>query len=56
MDCDFEGFCYPKHGHSLGRIMLNIILCQGFLPNELQIFGYARSKLTNEELRKKIRG
>jgi glucose-6-phosphate 1-dehydrogenase len=29
---------------------------QGFLPNELQIVGYARSNLTNEELYKKIRG
>jgi glucose-6-phosphate 1-dehydrogenase len=29
---------------------------QGFLPDELQVFGYARSKLTNEELFDKIRG
>ncbi|KAG0623847.1 hypothetical protein M758_3G206500 [Ceratodon purpureus] len=29
---------------------------QGFLPNELQIIGYARSNMTNEDLYKKIRG
>lgn len=33
-----------------------IIIWQGFLPDELQVFGYARSKLTNEELFDKIRG
>jgi hypothetical protein len=30
---------------------------QGFLPNDqLQIFGYARSKMTDTELRNRIRG
>ncbi|KAG0554318.1 hypothetical protein M758_12G084600 [Ceratodon purpureus] len=29
---------------------------QGFLPDELHIFGYARSKLSNEELHEKLRG
>ncbi|XP_024357851.1 glucose-6-phosphate 1-dehydrogenase 6, cytoplasmic isoform X2 [Physcomitrium patens] len=29
---------------------------QGFLPDEMHIFGYARSKMTDEELREKLRG
>lgn len=41
----------------LERVMLlSTIIWQGFLPEELQIFGYARSKLTNEELHEKLRG
>ena len=44
--------------HSFGMVMLLpvFIVLQGFLPNELQIIGYARSNMTNEDLYKKIRG
>ena len=32
------------------------MLARRFLPKDLQIIGYARSKLTNESLREKLQG
>lgn len=45
---------YPFSWES--NVTVHFAAWQGFLPNELQIFGYARSNLTNEELHKKLRG